>query len=531
MYRNRFLCLVFLGLLLGMWVGGQPVLAQRSQPVRVSTGLLMGTPGRDPSVQVFRGVPFAQPPVGEQRWQPPQPPLPWEGVRSADTFSAACMQQLAGSRPPWTEPFMHQGTASEDCLYLNVWTTATDGALRPVLVYFHGGGFSEGSGSVAVYDGEALARKGLVVVTVNYRLGVFGFLAHPDLTAESGHGASGNYGLLDQVAALRWVQQHIAAFGGDPGRVAIAGQSAGAMAVYLLTASPLAKGLFHRAIIQSGPGALAAFGLPSTRGVARPRADAEQEGLAFAREKGASSLQDLRALPAASLLVVTGTPRRFGPVVDGWFLPEDPAAVYAKGQQHDVPLLTGMNADEASAFPGYGKTTAADFQRQARERYGDQTDAFLHLYPATTDAEASTAQQHSLRDLGLTALGRLVAERAATSRTPAWLYLHQRGIPWPAHPEFGAFHTAEVPYVFHTLDQLDRPWEPLDRHLADQMSSYWVNFVTTGNPNGTGLPTWPHVEVPSPTFLVFDQPIAPQPLPDAERRAFFEAFLQHRATQ
>jgi para-nitrobenzyl esterase len=521
-------------LALGLLACAVPALvrAQLPDPVQVETGALAGVAGRDPAVRVYRGVPFAQPPVGELRWQAPQPPLPWSGVRQADTFSAACMQQLVGARPPWTEAFMHQGTADEDCLYLNVWTAAPSAdAKRPVLVYLHGGGFSEGSGSVAVYDGEALARKGLVVVTVNYRLGVFGFLAHPELTAASDHRASGNYGLLDQVAALRWVQRNIGAFGGDPGRVAVAGQSAGAMSVYLLTASPLAKGLFHRAIIQSGPGALAAFGMVSTRSMTRPRTDAEQDGLAFARESGAASLRDLRALPAETLLVARpgGPPRRFGPVVDGWFLPDEPTAVYARGQQHDVPLLTGMNADEASAFPGYGTLAAVDFQRQARERYGDQADAFLRLYPATTDAEAGASQQQSLRDLGLVALGRLVADRAATGHTSAWLYLHQRGIPWPAHPEFGAFHTAEVPYVFNTLDLLDRPWTPLDRLLADRMSSYWVHFVATGDPNGTGLPAWPSATFPAPPFMVFDEPLVARPLPDADRWAFFAAFLQRQA--
>lgn len=236
--------------------------------VTVSGGRLAGVSGRDAAVRVFKGVPYAAPPVGPRRWKAPEPATPWTGVRSADRFAPACMQTVAGSRLPWTEEFMHQGAVDEDCLYLNVWAPAARGVRRPVFVYFYGGGFNEGSGSVPIYDGEALATKGLVVVTVNYRVGVFGFLAHPELAAESPRAASGNYGLLDQVEALRWIQQNAAAFGGDPGNVTIAGQSAGAMSVYMLTASPRTRGLFHRAIVQSGPGALASFGVPSARGLA-----------------------------------------------------------------------------------------------------------------------------------------------------------------------------------------------------------------------------------------------------------------------
>src|SRR6185503_13437694 len=269
--------------------------------VTVSSGRLAGVAGRDAGVRVFKGIPFAAPPVGPSRWKAPEPVAAWTGVRAADRFAPACVQNVTGSRLPWTEGFMHQGAVDEDCLYLNVWTAAGARARRPVFVYLYGGGFNEGSGSVAIYDGESLARKGLVVVTINYRVGVFGFLAHPDLAAESPRAASGNYGLLDQVAALRWVQQNIAAFGGDPGNVTIAGQSAGAMSVYLLTASPQTRGLFHRAIVQSGPGVLASFGVAASRGLAQQRTPAAQAGAAFAKARGAESLQALRAKPAREL--------------------------------------------------------------------------------------------------------------------------------------------------------------------------------------------------------------------------------------
>ena len=493
--------------------------------VTVSGGQLSGVAGRDAAVRVFKGIPYAAPPVGPRRWKAPEPAAPWSGVRAADRFAPACMQPVAGARLPWTEEFMHQGAVDEDCLYLNVWATARGSGRRPVFVYLYGGGFNEGAGSIAVYDGEALAKKGLVVVTINYRVGVFGFLAHPDLAAESKRAASGNYGLLDQVAALQWVQQNIAAFGGDPGNVTIAGQSAGAMSVYLLTASPRTRGLFHRAIVQSGPGALASFGVSSARGLARPRTPAAQAGVAFATSHGAASLQALRAKPARELLapVAGAPPVRFGPVIDGWLLTDDVDIVYAKGWQQDVPLLTGMNADEGSAFGGYGKATAAAFREQARTRFGDRADAFLTLYPAATDADAGREQVRSGRDGALVSLQQLASERAATAKTPAYLYYFDRAIPWPEHPEYGAFHTGEVPYVFANLALLKRPWTDVDRRVADVVSSYWVRFAATGNPNGPGLPQWPAFAAAEPKVMVLGAATQARTLPDAPaRRRFFE---------
>jgi para-nitrobenzyl esterase len=520
-YRMR-LCAVWLSLC------AAPAAAQIADPVRLQTGLVAGVAGADSAVRVYRGIPYAAPPVGDLRWRPPVPPRPWEGIRQADTFADGCVQPLARSRPPWTEEFMHQGGVSEDCLYLNVWTSAPHAeAKHPVLAYIHGGGFSEGSGSVAIYDGEALAKKGLVVVTINYRLGVLGFLAHPELSAESGHRASGNYGLLDQVSALRWVRRNIAAFGGDPDNVTIAGQSAGAISVYLLTASPLAFGLFHRAIVQSGPGGLASFGIVSDRSLAGPLAEAEAAGAQFAVARGASSLHELRAMPAADLTAAPAAgapPLRFGPVVDGYFLPGAVATIYAAGTQSDVPLLTGFNADEASAFPGYGTITAAAFRAMARERYGEAADAFLALYPVATDAAAGDAQKTSMRDFAAVRLQAVAADRARTARTAAYLYYFERGIPWPARPEFGAFHSGEVPYVFDNLRLLDRPWEAEDRQLADAVSSYWVNFAARGDPNGAGLPAWPaHADAPR-AVMALGARIGPREIPaDDARRAFFAA--------
>lgn len=479
--------------------------ASTGATVRITTGLLAGTRAAgDPDVRVFRGIPFSAPPVDELRWRPPEPAAAWSGVREAVEFSPGCIQDLPGSRLPWTEPYMHQGAVSEDCLYLNVWTAAGSAdARRPVLVYIHGGGFSEGSGSVALYNGATLTEKGLVVVTANYRLGALGFLAHPALTAETPTGSSGNYGLLDQVAALEWVRDNIAAFGGDPANVTIAGQSAGGMSVYLLTASPLAAGLFDRAIVESGPGGLASFGIPDADALAGSLEEAEAAGERFAEARGAATAAALRDLSVAEL-GPSGAgeageegeagnepdepPLRFGPIVDGWFLPADVSVVYAAGRHNDVPMIMGFNADEASAFPGY------------HERTGERSPA-------------------ALRDQAALALTRLAEERAAMSDSPTYLYYFERAIPWPEHPEFGAFHSGELPYVFGTLDRLERPWTAADRELTDAVTSYWTSFATTGDPNVPGLPEWPsHDEAPG-AFLVFDDTIEVRALPvGADRR-------------
>ena len=474
--------LVLAALVAGSGHGRIAALDVSALQVHVEGGVLSGTVTPDGQVRTFFGVPYAAPPVGGLRWRAPEPAAPWTGVRSASAFSAECMQNIVAERKPWTEEFMAHGATSEDCLSLNVWTAAASASeRRPVYVWLHGGGLVEGSGSIATFDGESLARKGLVVVTVNYRLGVFGYFAHPELTRESPHHASGNYGYLDQVAALQWVRRNIAAFGGDPARVTVGGQSAGAGSVHALVASPLARGLFVRGIAESGSGL--------SRG-AKPLAEAERDGSRFAAARSADSLAALRALPVTALAPPLASDPKWGAVVDGWLLPDTIDRLLAQGRQSDVAILTGLNADEGSASPSYGKISAEEFRRQSRDKFGPRADAFLSLYPATNDAEAARSQIEAARDQGVVSMRLWGVLRARTSRTPLYTYYWNHSMPGPDRDLYGAFHTSEVPYVFNSLHRSNRPWQPADRAIAETMSSYWTSFVTSGDPNGPGLVRW-----------------------------------------
>ena len=483
-HRRTALALCLLTLLVS-----NHVLRARLDVVKIDTGSLSGVAGAS-GVTAYLGIPFAAPPVGDLRWRPPQPPAKWEGVRKADTFGASCMQNQAGSRLPWTEEFMTQGPIGEDCLFLNVWTAARTPSTRlPVMFWIYGGGFNEGSSSVAVYDGTQLAQKGVIVVSVNYRVGPLGFLAHPELTKESEHHSSGNYGLLDQIAALQWVHRNIAAFGGDPSQVTIFGQSAGALSVMHLMRSPLAKGLFARAIAQSGPGLLGRNAL----GGGATLADREGAGAKYMESKGAKSLAEMRALPAGIFFAPAGG--RGGatvtvpnsPFTDGWVLT-------AAQPADQVPIIVGFTADDigvgGGGFGAASKPTLASYQSDAQRIYGDQAPAFLKLYPAASDADVPMTQKIAGRDRARVSMDLWAAEQHRASRR-IYTYFFDRPIPWPAHPEFGAFHTGEVPYVFRTIDRLNRPWEAVDRTLTDSVSSYWANFAKKGDPNGPGLPRWP----------------------------------------
>lgn len=461
-----------------------PAPAALKGPVRTEAGMIAGAPAANPAITVFKGVPFAAPPVGEKRWKAPEAPIAWEGVRQAREFGANCVQTIVDGKKPWTHEFMAHGLVSEDCLFLNIWTPAQSGTEKlPVFVYLHGGANTEGSGSVAVYDGSGLAQKGLVMITVNYRLGVFGFFTYPGLTKESGHNSSGNYALLDQMAALQWVQKNIAAFGGDPHRVTVAGQSAGAGDIQLLTVSPLAKGLFQRAILESSG---SSFG----GGVRRTLAESEADGVKFAEAKGAHSLQELRAMPWKEFIAPSV---RFGPVLDGYVVPGSPRDIFAQGKQNDVPTLAGWNADESGASPR-PNTSAEQFRTRAQEQFGDRAAEYLKLYPAGTDNEAKMQSNEAARDRQRVSVSQWAETRAKTSKTPAYLYWFHHVLPGPDSAQYGAFHTSEVPYVLNSLAMSDRPFTDEDRKIANMLSSYWANFAKNGNPNGKGLPHWPSAD-------------------------------------
>src|SRR5580704_14767757 len=367
-------------LVFGTFLSGASFLsAAISDPVRIDTGLVSGIAGTSDDVRVYKGIPYAAPPVGDLRWREPRPASHWDGVRKADEFSAVCMQQQRGPAGASTP------APSEDCLYLNIWTGAKSASeRRPVIVWSYGGAFTGGAGSVPMYDGNALARKGVVVVTYNYRLGVFGFLAHPELTKESGHNASGNYAMMDMAAVLKWVQKNIANFGGDPKRVTIDGESAGAMLVSAMVGSPEGKGLFQRAIAQSG----AWMGISIAHMTTLTAA--EENGQKLAQGLGATSLADLRAKPADELLKNARGP--FAIIVDGWYVPEDLSLTYAHHKENDVDILVGSNRDEGTFFSRPGGGSAEQFSGAAKKRFTDMADAYLKLYPASSDTEAGTSQ-------------------------------------------------------------------------------------------------------------------------------------------
>ena len=502
--------------------------------VKTAAGLVQGTTVADGAVRVFRGVPYAAPPVGALRWQAPQPVVAWQGVRDATKAGPGCMQgKVFGD--------INLPELSEDCLTLNIHTPArADTDRLPVMVWIHGGGFQAGAGSEPRHDGLAFARKGVVLVTINYRLGVFGFLVHPELTRESGRNASGNYGMLDQVAALRWVKENIAAFGGDPGNVTIFGESAGSFAVSALLASPLAQGLFHKAIGESG----AFFTVGSGTLAFSPLADGEREGVKFASTMGADSLAALRAQPAQAVLDAAAKSRlRFAPNVDGYFLTEDVYAVYSAGKHSQIPLLAGWNADEIRAAVTLRpeKPTAQGHAEDIRKRFGAQADAVLKAYPAATDADALESSAALMSDMFIGyATWKWIEMHAQSGRLPVYRYSFDRKIPVPADNkvngvpatsrDIGARHAGEIEYVFGTLDLSlpTVPWEPSDRKLSDLMTTYWANFARTGDPNGAGLPLWPRYDAGSRRVLHLDETV--REAPDTLRPRY-EAIDAYTATQ
>jgi para-nitrobenzyl esterase len=443
--------------------------------VAIDSGIVAGTTGASAEIRVFKGIPFAAPPVGANRWRAPQPVAKWSHTKPATEYAPRCTQGRPGAANADAPP------TSEDCLYLNVWTTAESANdRRPVMVWLYGGGFSGGAGSEPRYAGDGLARKGAIVVTLNYRLGSLGFFAHPELSAESPAKASGNYGMLDAIAALQWVQRNIAAFGGDPANVTVFGESAGANLTGALVASPSAKGLFHRAIAQSG--SFMGLGMARTGTLAR----AEEAGAKALADAGIGSIADARAKPAAE---VFGAIRGGNLIVDGYLIPEDLSLTFAKGRQNPVDLLVGSNKDEGTFFPRPG-LTAEQFRTQAKQRFGVLADAFLKIFPAADDGAATGAYLASFSDEAAWAMRKFAALQAKQGNR-AYVYYFTRVPPsLPDRPSRGATHVAEIPYMFDNLAP-PVPWTDVDRQLAETMSSYWVNFARSGDPNGAGLAPWP----------------------------------------
>ncbi len=497
----------------------QPV--NERQEVRTQYGIVSGKKIANSEIFAFRGIPFASPPVGELRWKAPVPPAPWQGVKITDEFGPSPVQPAPDPFMVYTAEFLiPRSPISEDCLYLNVWTGAKSSSeKRPVFVWIYGGGFMSGGTACPIYDGEALAGKGVIVVSIAYRVGNFGFFAHPELTKESPHGASGNYGFMDQIAALQWVQKNISAFGGDPANVTIAGQSAGSFSVSVLCASPVARGLFHKAIAQSG-----SVVVKNDRITSPSLANGESEGLKIAEKLNAHSISELRKIPAEEILKTSQGVGQF--ITDGYILPEPVPVLFASGRFADIPLLTGWNADEAFVFEFKNKEA---FQQMAAKEFKSGATTFLKHYPANSDEEAMASQIALSRDRTFALSNYKWADiQSVRGKSKTFVYYFTRKP--PATGEFvkwGAFHTAEVPYVFNNLKFFKRNFEPVDHQLADLMSDYWVNFIKTGNPNGNGLPKWPSYDVKKGEVMILGDKSAAAPLPGRGGLDFLYSDMQN----
>jgi para-nitrobenzyl esterase len=486
-YRNRLVCTVIAALLA---FTSNMLLAAENSGLQVKTrqGAVEGT--LNGSVRSFLGIPYAAPPIGPLRWKAPQPAAKWSGVREAKAFGAHCMQPKLYADMIFRDP-----GGSEDCLTLNVWTPAKDKSAKlPVMVWIYGGGYLAGGTSEPRQDGTNLAAKhDVIVVSMNYRLGIFGFFANAELAAESGHGSAGNYGLLDQAAALRWVQENIKAFGGDPANVTIFGESAGSFSVSAQMASPLAKGLFRRAIGESGGGfnaATVAF---------KPLAETEAKDTEFAQTVlSATTLAQLRAIPAEQLVEAAqkkpaeGPGYRFTADVDGYFLPESIPVIFAAGKQNDVPLLAGWNHDEGGVSTG---TTVESLKASLANQFGDHGEAAAQVYAASDDAAAvRTASDLAADKFIAYSTWRWMEAQVATGKQPVYRYRFDLAPPAdPNHPGgLAAYHSSEIPYVFGNLDRLQGfAWRPEDYKLSEAMQGYWTNFARTGDPNGADLARWP----------------------------------------
>ena len=500
-------------------------------PVAVTGGLVRGAPSEThPGILAFEGIPYAAAPVGELRWRPPAPVEPWEGTRDATAPGAICPQQgLPGGA---------QGAAqSEDCLFLNVWAPREADGPLPVMVWIHGGGYRLGSGSGT--GGAPLASRGVVLVTINYRLNVFGFLAHPALSAESPRGASGNYGLLDMVAALEWVRDNAAAFGGDPGRVTIFGESAGGGAVMALMIAPQAEGLFHRAIAQSTyvHGWDRPLDAPA-RGWEPAEALGEQVGAALgASGAGAEALAAMRAADTQVVLEAAGAGALFlwsgtlwAPNVDGWSIPDDPVAVYEAARQHRVPLIAGITANEGSLFrPRYDIADAEGFEEYVRNDFAAVAPAALALYDPRGEGGFAASLDGLVHDMFFAGPARLQLRANTAAGAPVWFYRFAQVPPTPMGERFGAHHAAELAYVFGALDASpDTPWTAADRAVSEAMMGYWTQFAAAADPNRDGLPAWPAYTLDGDMHLTFAESLETGAGFSREGAALYDRFEAER---
>jgi para-nitrobenzyl esterase len=490
------------------------------QTAKVTGGEVQGVVAGD--ISIFKGIPFAAPPVGDLRWKAPAPVHAWTGMKKADAFGPACMQ-----------PANSQGNTapvSEDCLYLNVWTPATKPAEKiPVIVWIYGGGFSGGSTSIPMYDGTGFAKKGVILVSVAYRVGPFGFLAHPELSRESGKG-SGDYGLEDMIAGLKWVKENIARFGGDPANVTIFGHSAGGMAVNMLAASPVAKGLFQRVICMSG-GSFAPLQTSNqaTTGLGIPTLKlAEATGEEFLKKLGAADIKAARAMSAEEIQKnvgggMGGGGLRFRPVADGYVIPGDLYSIYQARRFNDTPILVGNTSGELGSFGGRGKVTAAQFEQQVKKQYGPYADAILKVYPHSTDAEAAKSAVGLSRDSvfgwSTWTWARLQSEKGKGKAFEYYFDYHAPNVE-------SSGHGSDVPYAFQTLagGRGGAP-KPEDLKLSDMISSYWVNFAKSGDPNGPGLPNWPAFTEKDQKAMVFDANPGARPVPNLDKLKAYDGYI------
>jgi para-nitrobenzyl esterase len=492
--------------------------------VKVRSGLLSSEkPETMKKVVSFKGIPYAAPPIGKLRWQPPQPPLTWNGVRTADRFGPSALQDPQGPffrREFFPEPL----EMSEDCLYLNIWTPARSPDEKlPVFVWIHGGGLEWWSGSSIPFDGTNLAELGTVVVTINYRLGIFGLFAHPLLSQESPHGVSGNYAILDQIMALKWVKENIRSFGGDPDMVTVGGESGGSRSVAILLVSPLSRGLFHQAIMQSGS-AVGGWALDSDL------SEGEETGTGFADSVKAKTLEDLRLIPAEKLQAdykaVKNSGLRFFTYIDGYVYKDNPGRIFQNGEEHKVPILNGNTKNEG--VHDYSRVSVETYAADIRHRYGINADAYLACYPGRTREEAiaslsaASSDQHFIGHRAMScfhykATGEKIYQYIFTKIPPGWESEH-----------YGAFHTGEIAYIFRNLNYINRPWIKEDYEFSDIVARYWVNFIKNGDPNGNGLPRWePCISRDSAVMLLGDK-MGMAAVPNVERMTFISERLSRR---